>query len=177
MTINESFINERPNKKLKKLKGIIVHWTANTRSGAGANAHLNYFKNNWKIGCTHYVVDDKEIIYLIPDDEVAYHVGDRERKSNLPIRKLLVPQGGSPNDYFIGIEMCVNTDNDWGKTINNVKDLLHHLFEKHNLTVDNVHRHFDISGKDCPFMYQPQLVNERYFDWSWITFKEFVKTK
>ena len=73
--------------------------------------------------------------------------------------------------------MCVNTDNDWGKTINNVKDLLHHLFEKHNLTVDNVHRHFDISGKDCPFMYQPQLVNERYFDWGWITFKEFIKAK
>jgi N-acetylmuramoyl-L-alanine amidase CwlA len=170
MKITENFIPERPKKPLKKLKGIIVHWTANTRSGAGA-------ASNWKIGCTHYVVDDKEIIYLIPDDEVAYHVGDRERKSNLPVRKALVPQGGSPNDYFIGIEMCVNIDNDWGKTINNVKELLHHLFEKHNLTVNDVHRHFDISGKDCPFMYQPQYVNEKYFDWGWITFKEFIKTK
>ena len=45
MIIDEKFITERPNKKLKKLKGIIVHWTANTRSGAGASAHLNYFKN------------------------------------------------------------------------------------------------------------------------------------
>ena len=128
MIIKESFINDRPNKKLKKIKGIIVHWTANTRSGAGANAHLNYFKNNWKIGCTHYVVDDKEIIYLIPESIISY-------------------------------------ESAWS------------LFEKHNLTVDNVHRHFDISGKDCPFMYQPQLVNERYFDWSWITFKEFIKAK
>jgi N-acetylmuramoyl-L-alanine amidase CwlA len=65
MKINENFIPERPKKPLKKLKGIIVHWTANTRNGAGASAHWNYFKNNWKIGCTHYVVDDKETIYLM----------------------------------------------------------------------------------------------------------------
>jgi N-acetylmuramoyl-L-alanine amidase CwlA len=177
MKIKESFIPERPKRKLTSLKGIIVHWTANTRAGAGADAHLNYFKNNWKIGCTHYVVDDKEIIYLIPDDEVAYHVGDRERKSNLPIRKSILSKGGGPNDFLIGIEMCVNSDNDWAKTLQNVKELLHHLFEKHNLTIDNVHRHFDISGKDCPFMYQPQLVNEKHYDWSWITFKEYMKNK
>ena len=81
MKIIENFIPERPKRSLKKLKGIIVHWTANTRNGAGSSAHWNYFKDNWKIGCAHYVVDDKEIIYLIPDDEVAYHVGEEKEKA------------------------------------------------------------------------------------------------
>ena len=43
--------HNRPKFKLKKLKGIVIHWTANTNPGANALANRNYF-NTTKNSCS-----------------------------------------------------------------------------------------------------------------------------
>ena len=78
--VTQSLINSRANRpftKLPKLKGIIIHWTSITGKGANASAHYNYFQNHNVQASAHYMMDDKNIIQIIPDDEVAYYVGSR----------------------------------------------------------------------------------------------------
>ncbi len=153
----------RPFRKLKALKAVIIHWTANTNKGANALANARYFNsdqymtksNGEKVKITasaHYVVDDIQIIRCIPDDEVGYHVGSSKGYKELIYTKIGVARGSSPNNYMIGIEMCVNSDGDFVKTRQNTIELTNYLLKEHNLTVKNVYRHFDITGKNCPKM-------------------------
>lgn len=152
LAITESYINNRNNRpfiKLSKLKGIVIHWTANTSIGAGAQKHAQYFQNANVQASAHYLVDDKNIIQIIPDDEVAYHVGSRYYKQ---IGENLMEGNLSPNHFLIGIEMCVNPDSVWEETYRNTVDLSRYLLQKHNLSPQQIWRHWDITGKDCPKM-------------------------
>lgn len=155
--------HNRPGRKLKKLKGIVIHWTANTSRGADAQANRNYFNRSShttynsdgriqkSYASAHYIIDDHSIIRCIPDDEVAYHVGALTYKPiGEEIREHRVAD--SPNNYLIGIEMCVNEGGDWDKTYRTTVELTRHLLDKHGLTVKNVYRHYDITGKLCPKM-------------------------
>lgn len=141
--------HNRSKKKLIKLKGIVIHWTANTDAGADAVANRNYFNTTSTWASTHYIVDDKQIIRCLPDDEIGYHVGSSKytRLWN-DIRE----GSQSPNYFLIGIEMCVNRDGDWDKTYDSTIELAAYLLKKHGLTAHNLYRHFDITGKDCPKM-------------------------
>ena len=108
--VTQSFITNRANRpfvNLPELKGIIIHWTSNTGKGANAAAHYNYFQNHDVQASAHYMVDDKNIFQIIPDEEVAYHVGSRHYK---PLGQSLMEGGRSPYYFLIGIEMCVNPD-------------------------------------------------------------------
>lgn len=177
LTIIDKLISKnRPCRKLTSLKAIIIHWTANTNRGANASANANYFNseqwykdkkgNKIKISASaHYVVDDKEIIRCIPDDEVGYHVGSKNGYKDLVYTKINIPKGDSPNNYTIGIEMCVNCDGDFVKTRQTTIELTNFLLKKHNLTTDNVFRHFDITGKDCPkMMLDEQIWNQFLYE-------------
>ncbi len=164
LNITEKLISKnRPFRKLVSLKAIIIHWTANTNKGANALANAKYFnsdqylikkdKTKVKISASaHYVVDDKNIIQCIPDNEVGYHVGSKSGYKELVYTKIGIPRSDSPNNYTIGIEMCVNSDSDFVKTRQNTIELTIDLLKKHNLTASNVFRHYDITGKDCPKM-------------------------
>lgn len=164
LPITERLISKnRPFRKLAALKAVIIHWTANLNKGANAYANARYFdsdqyltkKNGEKVkisASAHYVVDDKQIIQCIPDNEVGYHVGSKSGYKPLVYEKIGVPAGGSPNNYTIGIEICVNVDSDFVKARQNAIELTHYLLQKHNLQITDVYRHYDITGKDCPRM-------------------------
>ena len=99
----------RPGKPLSKVKGIVVHWTANEGKGANAKRNRDYFESLKSGGkgyaSAHYIVDDKEIILCVPENEMAYHVGaETYRTSRF---------GSYPNATTIGVEMCVNADGDF----------------------------------------------------------------
>lgn len=141
--------HNRPKKKIVKLKGIVIHWTANTNPGADAVANRNYFNTTSNWASTHYIVDDKQIIRCLPDDEIGYHVGSSKYTR---LGEDLRENGYTPNYFLLGIEMCVNRDGDWEKTYNSTVELAAYLLKKHGLTVDNLYRHYDITGKDCPKM-------------------------
>ena len=167
--VDKLITKNRPFRNLKELKAIIIHWTANTNRGANANANARYFnsdqymtkKNGERVkisASAHYVVDDKEIVRCIPDEEVGFHVGSKTGYKDLIYNVIKIPKGHSPNDYTIGIEMCVNSDGDFAKTRQTTIELTSYLLKKYGLTINNVYRHFDITGKDCPKMMLEQSV-------------------
>lgn len=137
---------------IRELRGVIAHWTANTNKGANAQANRNYFNNQASVyASAHYVVDDKTIIQCLPDNEVGYHVGANVYKSEGE-RMRAGFSSLTPNYFVIGFEMCVNSDGDWNKTYRNSVDLAAHLLRKHGFTTNDLYRHHDITGKDCPKM-------------------------
>ena len=155
--------HNRSKKKLVKLKGIVIHWTANTNKGANAMANRNYFNTTQNSVSAHYIVDDGNIVQCVPDDEIAYHVGATKYTA---IGERIREKPYSPNYYLIGIEMCVNSDGDWDKTYQNTVELTSFLLKKYKLSIDDLYRHYDITGKDCPKM----MINAT----DWLKFKRRV---
>lgn len=129
---------ERPGQE-RKIEYIVIHETGNTGRNADAASHNNYLhteadnqQKSW-----HYTVDDHEIFYHIPDNEIAFHAGDG-----------LSEDGGNLNG--IGIEMCVNPENDYEQTLKNTAELTAMLLKAYDLDIESVKTHHDFSGKDCP---------------------------
>jgi len=153
--------HNRPKKKLRKLKAIVIHWTANKGKGANAIANRNYFNSTERSASAHYIVDDSNIIQCIPDNEVAYHVGS---KSYQPIGKRLMEGAYSPNWFTIGIEMCVNSDGDFKKTEEHTINLICSLMVEHKLDMNDLIRHYDVTCKDCPHMYVKEVKWKEFKD-------------
>jgi N-acetylmuramoyl-L-alanine amidase len=159
--------HNRPKYKLIKLKGLVIHWTANTNKGANALANRNYFNSTTTSASAHYVIDDKQIIRCIPDSEVGYHVGSS--KYTALGTSLREGTAYSPNYFTVGIEMCVNQDGDWNKTYQNTVEFSAKFLIEHKLTINNLYRHYDITGKLCPQM----MIDEK----EWKKFKDAVQMK
>ncbi len=146
MYLNEDLIiqNDHLSKNTKarpcikrEIKYIVIHETGNT--DAGALNHAKYLKNNENKQATswHYTVDNHYVINHIPDNEVAYHAGDG-----------LKDDGGNKNG--IGIEMCVNKDDDFFYNMHRTAKLTAHLIDKYNLDLSCVKTHSDFAKKNCP---------------------------
>lgn len=138
----------RPRTKISKVKGVVVHWTANLNKGADAQANRNYFQNTTRAASAHLNVDDKELIACLPwkkgEAEVGYHVGAKVYKPGI-VNKL-----GKPNYSTIGLEICVNSDGDFKKAYANGVAVIAMMLKEHDLGIENLYRHYDITGKSCP---------------------------
>lgn len=82
----------------------------------------------------HYTVDEKEIIQHIPDNEVAWHAGNK-----------------TGNYESIGIEICERPGSE-EKAI----ELIIYLMKKYNLDISKVRTHKSWSGKQCPHLILPR---------------------
>ena len=115
-------------------KYIIVHNTANDASAANEVAYM--IGNNNQVGY-HYAVDDKEIVQGIPDNRIAWHAGDGNGKGNAT---------------GIGIEICYSKSG--GKKFDEAEQLAAKFIAakmiEHDIPIQNVLRHYDCSGKNCP---------------------------
>lgn len=145
MNIEEKLLTINPysrsGEKQKSIQYIVIHWVGNANTSAIANR--NYFNNLAKTHSTsassHYIIGlNGEIIRCIPDDEVAFHSGSY-----------------SMNRKSIGIEDC---HPDWnGKftddTYNALVELCADLCKKYEISINNVIRHYDVTGKSCPKYY------------------------
>lgn len=145
--------------KLRAVRAIIAHWTANTNRGADAMANRNYFNNGspgiggtFRAASAHYCVDSDEIVQCLPDDEVGFHIGGSRYKPD-GMKIMSGYKGLTPNYFAIGFEMCVNVDGDWIKTRASSAELAAYLLFKHRLGINDLLRHYDITGKDCPKMF------------------------
>src|SRR5690625_762009 len=115
-------------------KYIVIHETANTRKGANANAHARLqASGNNRQASWHYTVDDKEIIQSFEDDAQCWGAGNRYY-----------------NENGIQIEICVNSDGDFKKAVDNAVKLTKHLMNKYDIPASNVIQHNTASGKNCP---------------------------
>ena len=118
---------------------ITIHETGNSSAGADAAAHGAYLISSAgeaSLTSWHYTVDDHAIVQHLPDNETAYHAGDGAT--------------GPGNTTSIGIEICVNSDGDFGKAKVNAAALVRLLMAEHGIPLGNIKQHHDWNGKDCP---------------------------
>lgn len=120
------------------IKFIVIHWTGNTSKTADALNHYKYLQHATRYGSAHYFVDSENIIQVIPDNRVAWAVGENQGQGTA--------LNGCTNYNSISIEMCWNKDTDTvvKNTIELVKNLKK-IYPKARLC-----RHWDVSRKDCP---------------------------
>ena len=129
-----------------KIEWIVVHDTANTRPTAGAYNHYLYFSKPNRNASAHYFVDSTQVLRIVRDEDTAWHCGDTQKYLNGG--GLL--KGKVKNSNSIGIEICINSDGDYNKTIAKTQELIISLLKKYTLPLDRVIRHHDVSGKLCP---------------------------
>lgn len=148
-------INEysRPGTALEKVRGIVVHYTANP--GTTAEQNRGYFQGLAQSGETyassHFVIGlSGEIVQCIPCNEIAYASNER-------------------NADTVSIECCIPDEtgrfND--ETYQSLVELVAWLMGRYDLTAEDVIRHYDVTGKACPKFY---VENQ----WAWEQFKADV---
>ena len=126
----------RPGIETGKINGIVVHYTANP--GASAKANRDYFENLKDTHITktssNFIIGlDGEIIQCVPTWEVAYASNNRNKDT-------------------VSIECCHPGEN--GKftkeTYRSLVQLSAWLCMKFDLNEEDVIRHYDVTGKNCP---------------------------
>lgn len=129
----------RPQLPLKEVKGIVIHYTANPKSDAMDNR--NYFENLKDTHTTsvssHFIIGlDGTIVQCIPLDEIAYASNDR-------------------NTDTISIECCHEKKNGafTNETYQSLIKLTAWLCGEYDLGKEDIIRHYDVTGKNCPRYY------------------------
>lgn len=125
----------RTGEELADFAGVVIHYVGNPGTSAAGNR--NYFATAGTEVCSHFVVGlEGEVLQCLP-------LWERSVASN------------SRNRDTISIEVCHPDDsgqfND--KTYRSVVELTAWLCRTGNLSVEEVIRHYDITGKECPRYY------------------------
>lgn len=153
----------RPQIPLKSVKKVVLHYVGNPKSSAMANR--NYFenqKNGGRYVSSHYIVGlEGEILRCIPENEVAYC-------------------SNQANTYSISIECCHPdaTGKFTNATTASAAELCAYLLKKYGLSVDDLIRHYDVTGKQCPLWFVPtKYQSESVANARWAGFKALVSQK
>lgn len=166
LTINKF---SRVGKKLNSVKGVVVHYVGVPYQKLEQT--VRYFESlkegtNGIYASAHYVIGtDGNGIHCIPDNEVAYHCGAKEYKKGI-VEKL----SAYPNYTTIGIEMCHTDKGFTEETLETASKLVAQLLTEHDLTINDIYRHFDITGKICPLFF---VEDEE----QWENFKKRIEEK
>lgn len=126
----------RPGKPTDKIKGIVVHYTANP--GASAMANRNYFEGlkdeqQTKASSNFIIGLEGEVIQCVPTWEIAYASNER-------------------NIDTVSIECCHpdETGRFNEETYQSMVRLCAWLCWKFELKEKDVIRHYEVTGKTCP---------------------------
>ncbi len=151
LTVNEY---SRPGIPLEQVNGLVIHYTANP--GTSAKDNRDYFeglKNSHVTkASSHFIIGlDGEIVQCIPCNEWAYASNER-------------------NEDTISIECCIPDESGefTRQTYDSLVELVSWLCFRYSLTEEDLLRHYDITGKNCPKYYVEH-------EDAWNTFREDVK--
>ena len=150
--------------RAQKVKYIVVHYTGG--NGDTARDHGLYFQRNGGLGASaHWFVDEKNALLSVPEEFVAYHCGGAAYAH---------PECRNGNS--IGVELCSDKDASGAyyftdDTMENAAELIRELMKKHDVPIERVLRHYDVTGKICP----APFVGAGYEYWK--EFKELVNMK
>ena len=129
----------RPGTPLEQVNGVVVHYVGNP--GTTAEQNRSYFAGLAQTGETyasrHFLIGlEGEIIQCVPLDEIAYCTSQR-------------------NVDTISIECChPDAEGQFTQaTYDSLLRLVHWLQEEYRLSSDQVIRHYDATGKECPLYY------------------------
>lgn len=146
--------NYGASRSASSIKYIVWHYTAN--DGDTDEANGKYFNSPNRNASAHYFVDDDSITQSVPDNYVAWSVGGN-RYSNYKTTGGAKLYGVAKNSNTLNIELCDTQKNGKynvsDKTLANAIELTKYLMRKYNISIENVIRHFDVTGKSCPAYY------------------------
>lgn len=148
MKIKTAYISVNPYNRPGRAstpKRICIHYTGDR--GTDAERLLEYYNNvakgvfktsplSWT-SCQYIVpFGTSTIIHVIPDNEISYAASNE-------------------NADTIHIEVCYKNSNGAfeASSIKLLTELVIYLMDKYNISADNVVRHYDLTGKACPFYY------------------------
>lgn len=124
--------NQNYYPETNKRKYITIHETANTGVGADADAHANFI-NNGASETWHYTVDDEKAVCHYYHTTSCWASGTYKG-----------------NTESIQIEMCINSDGNYSKTLQNTIELTQKIMKEENISSSHVVQHHYWSGKHCP---------------------------
>lgn len=143
----------RPETPVGTITGIVIHYVANP--GTSAIDNRNYFEglkdSHETYASSHFIVGlEGEIVQCIPTSEVAYASNER-------------------NSDTVSIEVCHPDETGKFKnvTYDSLVELTGWLCEYLHVPVENVIRHYDVTGKLCPLYYVEH-------EDAWVQFKDDV---
>lgn len=172
-TIKEQLANSGNyggSRNASQIRYLVYHYTGNDGDKAANNA--KYFQNNIVKASAHYFVDDTTVWRSVPDLKVAWSVGG-SKYANADKTGGGTMYGVITNTNSISIEMCDTIRNGVYQaseaTLANAAALGRTLMEKYGIPIENVYRHFDVTGKHCP----SYLVNAQ----KWAEFKKRLEVK
>jgi len=159
LTINDW---SRPGIAVNDIKKIVIHYLGNPETSAQENR--DYFESLKDLQDTYmsanYVVGTEgEIIQCVPDGEVAW-------------------ASNRANYYSISIENCHHdtsgrfTDATYWADVH----LVAYLTERYALDRDDIIRHYDVTGKDCPLWYVEHPDEWEKFKDDVMTYREECRT-
>ena len=151
LTVNEY---SRPGIPLEQVNGIVIHYTANP--GTSAKDNRDYFEGLKHSHATkvssHFIIGlAGEIVQCIPCNEWSYASNER-------------------NGDTISIECCIPDESGefTRQTYDSLVELVSWLCFRYSLTEEDLLRHYDITGKNCPKYYVEH-------EDAWDIFREDVK--
>ena len=169
MKIQENFLTpnkfSRPQIPLKNVTKIAVHYVGN--KGSSAIANRNYFED-----LKEQIPDKSGKYCLNKDGTYLTYKGSKVKVRYVSSHFLVGLQGeiiqniplnewsyctNQANGYSISIECCHpdSTGKFTAETENSLAELCAYLLEKFHLTVNDIIRHYDVTGKQCPLYWSP----------------------
>lgn len=146
--------------KGRKIKYIVIHYTAgvSSRSGSAANT-AKYFATTDRDASADFVVDDATMVQYNPDIKNRYCWAVGGAKYNTKGGRLY---DVAKNTNCISIEICSTnstgkmqsanspTYSFTGAALKNALELTKYLMAEYGVDADHVIRHYDVNGKLCP---------------------------
>ena len=138
---------------------IVIHYTAN--SGDTAQNNLDYFARTKTGTSAHYFVDENEVCQSVKDMDVAWHCGRSDGQYKHPYCR---------NSNSIGIEMCNSLKAVPEAVKQRTAAFVRELMSRYGVPVQNVLRHYDVTGKrwPAPWVDGPQ---------AWMDFKALLEVE
>lgn len=136
--VSQSVERQRSYGRGNPVNYVVIHQTGNTNVGADAEMHARLQSNlNPRQASWHEQVDDKEAIQSFEDTVRCWAAGDG-KKAN----------GGNMTGYHI--EICINSDGDYKKAVENGAKRAAAKLKEHGLGIEALKQHADFASKNCP---------------------------
>lgn len=132
---------------------IVVHYTGNGHANDYPSTARNcciYFNGGNRSSSADFFIDDSGIYRYNPSCSRYYswHCGDGHGKN------------GITNANSIGIEVVSSGEDFTTKEKRQLRWLVRKLMKKYGIPASRVVRHYDASGKRCPWMHSGSAVND-----------------
>lgn len=138
-----------------KVEYIVIHYTGIPNDTAENNAV--YSAREYTGVSAHYFVDEREVWQSVRDEDTAYHCGSTRPK-----------HPACRNYNSIGVEMCDSVGTVPAATRERTAAFVRELMDRYGVPVENVLRHYDVTGKRCP---APWVDNPA----EWMEFKKMLE--